>query len=512
MKILDRALMRRDDGVAMLSVLMLMMVLTVLAILVLGAVLTQVNPTLFSDKNSRTLAAAQAGLDVTAAQVRNATAPDGTGAIMGDIHRLPCIVEGTVDNSGDTTYRATVEYYKDDPTTRDETWRAANQLRCYTGTGLNGGVRDVPRFAVIESEGFDVTATAQVDRADRVVEATYQFQLTTMKVSGGQIYDDDLQYCLVADHAGEGANIRYRPAGHSDCNEKTALNSWTWDEDYMLHLASSDLPGVIPMCISGRPWSNGSARAVTLQECALGTRDDLGQRFSWTGSHTWRGQNSANTAYADSYLVNQDSRVDANDALSAANSATNKSVTPEPAVGKGNASYATNQVVNFHEFGRCLDVTDEDINKSYMIAYPCKQDPSGFGSFKWNHKWFYAEPTDTESVTTTIHVLVDNRTDRKYCLYTPSGSVYPRFGTTCTGDSRTWTRYGQTGDEDAYTIQDSAGRCLTVGGSEYPLHGSQWSRIVVATCEGKETQQWNVPTDPVDATLGEFSELTGRAG
>ena len=56
-------------------------------------------PTLLANKNSRTLTAAQAGIDATIAQLRNATRLP-RGVPMGDIHKLPCTVTGTVDGTG----------------------------------------------------------------------------------------------------------------------------------------------------------------------------------------------------------------------------------------------------------------------------------------------------------------------------------------------------------------------------------------------------------------------------
>ena len=63
MTYLRKALERRDEGIALLSVILLMVVLTTFAIIVLGLVLAQVTPTLYTNKNSRTLVAAQAGID-----------------------------------------------------------------------------------------------------------------------------------------------------------------------------------------------------------------------------------------------------------------------------------------------------------------------------------------------------------------------------------------------------------------------------------------------------------------
>jgi hypothetical protein len=31
--------------------------------------------------------------------------------------------------------------------------------------------------------------------------------------------------------------------------------------------------------------------------------------------------------------------------------------------------------VNYQQFGRCLDVTGQNVSATHLIAYPCKQNP-----------------------------------------------------------------------------------------------------------------------------------------
>lgn len=530
---LRRLVNHRDEGVAFLSVILLMTMVTFFAIVLLGLVLAQTTPTLLANKNSRTLVAAQAGIDAAVGQFRNATAPDISGQIMGDIHKLPCTVKGTVDGTGGATHYVTsIRYFTEDPDGQSESWREANALTCYTGTGTNGGLRAVPSFAVMTSEGFDDTATAMADRADRIIEAQYTFQLTTIKVSGGLIMDANSAFCLVATGLTDSATtyIRYQPASSADCATDSAYNLWSWRNDYMIHLTSSDADGKTPLCITGRNTGSANPSKMRLKACTTGTKDPDGQRWSWTGDYTWRGQNANNDAYADSYIVNQDATVDAGDYLSVANTPTYRSLTPTGAVGKGNASKATDQVVNQNLFGRCLDVTNEKINYSYLIAYPCKQDPSGKGGFSWNHKWRYTEPDEgVEWVSTQIKVTPGST----YCLISTTatglkGSPYyegydkafPRFvkGTStldCSDTSTWWKRYGFSYDPTkSYTFQDKDGKCLSANGPMITEDGGAgtWTSIILATCDGSDGQKWNVPDSPVGASIGEYEEVTGRAG
>lgn len=505
--------LRSDRGVALLSVLMLMLVVAVLGIVVMGAVLTQSSPTLATNKHSRTLAAAQAGLDAAASQIRNAESPDSLGELMGNMHMLPCTVEGFVDGTEETSYVATVQYFSQNPEGQDDQWREDEALTCYTGTGSNGGVRSVPRWAIITSEGFDDTATASEDRADRIVEVTYTFQLTTRRLNGGRIFIANDQFCAVATSTEAGAEIRFRSILSDDCKDETDVNLFSWAEDYMIHLSYTDRDGRIPLCLSGRPSGAQNPAPMTLQPCTTTDQDPLGQRFAWMSQHTWRGQNAANTAEANAYIVNQDSTVHSGDRLSVATSAGNPRPVPAPAVGKGNASYDTEQAVNYAQFGRCLDVTNGTIGYEFMIAYPCKQDPSGGMNFDWNHKWYYDEPAEGEESTST---KITVRPGSTHCLISPSSGPYPRFltGTSggnidCSSNRTDWVRYGYSEDlTQAYTFQDLNGRCLSIAPDD---KYNDWSKIVVETCDGSDLQKWNHPDTPVDATMDGFTELTGRA-
>ena len=254
-------------------------------------------------------------------------------------------------------------------------------------------------------------------------------------------------------------------ASDAACATQTDVNSWSWRDDYMIHLTSTDQDGADPLCLSGRAVS-ATPLQMTLQKCDTGTQDPLGQRWSWTGDYTWRGQNSTNTAYANTYIVNQDATVDAGDYLSVANGPANKSLQPLGAVGKGNASYATKQVVNQTYFGRCLDVTNANINYSYMITYPCKQDPSGAGAFDWNHKWTYSEPPEgSNSISTQISVnngskylphhqldcgprwkpwerVLTGRWERRRSTCTTPSSSRVAGASDCASATTTWTRNG----------------------------------------------------------------------
>jgi hypothetical protein len=180
-------------------------------------------------------------------------------------------------------------------------------------------------------------------------------------------------------------------------------------------------------------------------------------------------------------------------------------------VGAGAASYATHQIVNFKEFGRCADVTNEVISYAFMISYPCKQDATGTGAaLLWNHKWYYSEPTApaTALADQQIFVYYLDNLNSKYCLTTPAtgSGGYPTF-TACNGSaSQNWTRVFNTGSYVAsYLFTDRYGRCLTAAVTD--KYNGSWSKITATTCTGSDYQKWNAPPTYTDSTVASYREV-----
>ncbi len=425
-----------DRGVAMASVVLLMIVVMGLSAIMLGLVITQIRPTLVNAKSTRTVAAAQAGLDAAVSQIRGALIEDSSGEVMGDVRQLPCEVKGNVDGSGaPTRFEVKITYYRTDPTNRSRAWRAepSNQIVCRP-TGVPRGLAQVPGYALLTADGFDDEAIAVDGRVNRSVEATYKFSLKTVNTVGGRIYNLLKQHCLVAGDIQVGSRIYYRNASSAACATLTDYNRWVWDKDYMIHLSSSRGALGIDLCITGRSTSESSMPAMTLQACGTDDNVDLGQRFSWRDGGSWEGQNSTNSDYGNFMMqANRETNLDGAHLVASYPFRTwggaFRAFEPEPTVGAGAASKETNQVVNLLEFGRCLDVFRDKLYMPYSILYPCKQDPSGKERFRWNHRWVYQEPAEgTTTRITTIEVTPRLETN-------PSGGtpLFSWYGTGASG-------------------------------------------------------------------------------
>jgi len=491
----------------MLTAILFIMVCAAVSVLMLGVVVAQVKPTVFAAKNTHTISAAEAGVDATLSQLRTALGtPDAiTGKIYGDPHKLPCTITGAVGGVGTPRYDVTIRYFSESPANQDDTWRAGNAFTCTPGSGLHMA----PSFALITSVGSDVAVAGYgASVGNRTLETIYTFQVTNSNIDGGVIYSFGDAWCLQASATTAGATVRYVLA--ADCRDDDPLRMWSWDTHYAIHLSITDLVGSTPLCLTGR----GNV-LVTLQACNGGTD----QMFSWEGGARWRGQNSANTDYSTECLGTGDSTLTVltgkplKISPNCASNAAWGSFDPDPRVGAGAAGDSTNQVVNFLEFGRCFDVTHENVLEPSMIIYPCKQDPSGGTRLLWNHKWYYTEPVSLVGSFSGQQIMVINGGSTgtpggQYCLTAPAaaGSGYPTL-TPCSGSApnQKWTRTAKAASyADSWTFIDAQGRCIGLGDK---IEGS-WSQMTVETCNHGPEQKWNAPATAQSASLDNFKELS----
>jgi hypothetical protein len=173
---------------------------------------------------------------------------------------------------------------------------------------------------------------------------------------------------------------------------------------------------------------------------------------------------------------------------------------PDTTVGAGAAGAATGQLVNYAEFGRCLDVTAWNVNYPWLIAYPCKQDPTR--PVGGNQRFTY--DTSTSRLWTNFGA--------NYCL-TSAGYSTGRVLTKACGSvgQQTWTVNQDTGVRaTSYTIVDGNGLCMALGPPGTTSGGlSLWSSITVATCDGSYAQKWNAPPQLAASTVNGQRETTG---
>lgn len=508
-----------DRGVALLTALMFMLFATGLSLVLLSVILSQAVPAYTAEKNTRTVYAAQAGLQSALALVRSAdAAPDASNNVYGNSADLPCTANGNVaaDGTG-ATYSVTVQYFTSDPTNTTAAWRAANMMPC------SAGLSTVPKYAYVSSSGQDSAIPGSTDATvgNRALSAIYKFKTTNINIEGGMIYNSNSQFCMEAVTATAGSLIKFVPA--SQCLN-TARQLWVYASDYELKLASTIAGGAAGLCITGPLAQGDSTQDALLQGCRSKTDPARwNQLWSWTGDYTWYGQKNPVANGPSTYCLS----ADANNGSSLNSkqlkvkkdscSSTTGTFTPTLSVGAGAAGYGTHQIVNYQEFGRCADVTNNVDTSSYMISYPCKQDPTGTGNYlNWNHKWYYTEPDESigQTISDFQEIYIYNNSGAKKCLTSPTaGGVDVTFincaSSGATATRQQWKRVNKTGDySTSYLIVNSEGKCLYADSAN--LHTDNFSsKVRVTTCSGSLSMKWNAPPTHVDATFGGYREVAG---
>ena len=511
-----------ERGVALMSAMLFMILLAGMSLVLLSVIVSQIGPSFAAQKSTKTVYAAQGGLQAALGVVRSAAAPpNATGAVFGAPGKLPCTFAGDLDGETDTvSYVVNIGYYLVDPTGKDDAWLAspANKLPCSTP----GGVSVTPLFAYLVSEGTGTSAFGrEADEGNRSVAAIYKFKVTNVNISGGRIYDFARTECLEAvpttgSTIESGSLVRFRTAA-SCSTAHDARQLWIYDNSYQIKLASSVDAGD-PLCITGPEGTEPLPQNTVLRPCltTANGNERFNQLWSWTGSHTWKGQlNPVSAGVNNNMFISRSESAVASIRYLQVRANDTSDFSPTAAVGAGAASLSSNQLVNYQEFGRCADVTGGVESATFMISYPCKQDPTGTGDFiEWNHKLYYTEATTEVGVVQPITMQIGNNMNAasKRCLVVPvetDTSKYPVIkpcASTGTPDRQSWTRINDSGDYDgSYLVLDVYGRCLTANSGD--LHDSNWSKLTMETCDGTLAQKWNAPPVFNNATFGSFREI-----
>jgi len=506
-----RRLRPRDDrGMAMFFVLACMVVTTVLTVGLLGVLFSELLPTAYERKSERTIAGSQAGLQAGVAAVKQAWTTTTGSTRNGDITKLPCYGTanplvgqvGGLDTGQDAvSYRVTVSYYTVNPSGQSDTWRTANAIPCTVGAGPSR----IPVYALVQALGSASVATVPSGWGDRSTEMVYMLNRTDQAVLGGPIHSD-----LISTDT---KNLCWQPASYpaavgttvqlATCVAGSDAQKWSYRNDYSIALATTQDTSTSPptggLCIASTGPGNG-VTAVSLQSCISGQWRQL---WAYDDSGEFQGVDPGKTALSGLCLTTNDVwAVGTTLTVSACNYAADN-WTPDATVGAGAAGTTTQQLINYGEYGRCLDITNWNLSATWLIDYPCKQDPTS--TVGWNQRWVWDSPNTRQ--------LQSNTSSGLYCLTAPSSAgayVVVRPCDSTRTDQR-WTMLGDTGNRStAYTIVDGYGRCLSLGpaGPGRP-DLSSWSSITSDACDGSYEQKWNAPPLPAGANVVGERETTG---
>lgn len=530
----DRARLRGDRGSLPLALLVVIVASALTAMLV-PIMVTQAHTTRFDNRRATTLQAAESGLEVALGLMRAATKIDDTSKeIVGDVERLPCgEVSGSVDPASTSRYTVNFAYYTQDPTGHDAAWLAQSKMACVTGHVMHydddsdQGIL-VPSYVRITAAGSD----GQAEQL-RTLQAIYHIKTTNVPVEGGQLplfpapsETAGVTWCI---DAGTATPVAGQTITFQKCVDKgTATKeqqdrqNWSYRANLTLRFTATAKDGN-GLCIT----SQGDSKNVTLTACPEEKSDSSGNPILGAYQQIWGVNDSGHFALSNSSKNGlsgsclgmpdpggSNPKPKAGDlvkTVSCTGSTTDpfQAFNPQPSVGSGQAGpddptpgfLVDRQVVNFQQFSRCIDVTNQSVatgdnGGTFLILYPCKQNPST-GSVAWNQKFTqvaYAGGVQWKTRTSS--------TD--YCLTSPLAVgvgkyVHVEQCSSSKTSSQVWTRYEGTDDatgqtlpsKQRYTLVDSTGLCLNAGPNEDMYNGNP--KLVVSPCDGSGGQKWNVP-------------------
>jgi hypothetical protein len=490
---------RLDDTGSLPVALLLIMVATMLSGLIASITTASIGSARYAMARPRLLDAAQSGLEVAVAHLRAAVDASGAGVLTA----LPCgPYSGTVGTGSGVgtreTYTVTITYKS----------VGGSVVPCTSGAGPAA----VPRYADLVSTGADASTGAA-----RTLTSRYTVGTTNSNIAGGRFrawytVGTIAKPCLDAGSATPAAGAVIYLA---QCVPGSKQQIFAYTSRLQLALVSSATDAMPQgMCVDGGPLPHPSTPVVvTMQPCLS----------SGYARQQWN-QNDANNLEGTSDGTNLDGHC--------LDKQFNQVPTPvvvrpacafpfasDSSVGAGAAGASTQQLVNYGQFGKCLDVAEYNWQRYLFWLWQCKQAPTAAG-VSWNQKWEL--PTIVPGSTGTSGYIISRPpalNGGPACLRSTLSNATTSYVTlvqcpqgTASGVLK-WTVYGNTGVyATSYTIVDAAGNCLApvpegLPNSTVNNSGPDVSPAITVTCSGSTREKWNAsPNDLLPGPLSLFDE------
>lgn len=525
----------RDEQGSILLVLLVLVFISIVAVTVMESAFGQLDLSSTSTTRDDTLQAALSGVQAAVSDIRASS----SGGYV-DPTSLPCsITSGATNTSGSPTYSASIQYYAE---TVSGTYSA---ITCVTGQGpqVTAGGSYLAEAVISSCSPADdcpASGTPAQTALWRRVVSTYKFETTNANVPGGVIYSYQDQECLLAQLASPGNPS----AGVTlDVTNSCSSGNPSYSLEQFQYTSTWNLAIVIEnslYCIQDpEDLSAPAASPVNLVACASnsttpaeqwGVNDLAGiEGVATSGSPSGQPNNWCLENPLGSVSIPAGTTESAAAIVTSCSNQTgfspNLSWQMSPSVGAGGAATssgsltgATEQMVNYEQFGLCMDVTNQDVNYGNLIDYDCKQFPDTSDYPVWNQRWCFDDLGTSNGNPVGLLYTPDGQTSctnpsNPYCVQSP-GSTAAQSSTawvtvvSCTLNKSEsyypsdllWTAWGSNGGTlNNYTWTDYNGNCMEANPNDTvnPGGSTYWSTIQVATCDGSYQQKWNAP-----ATLG----------
>jgi len=543
----------RDERGSLPLAMLLTVIGTGLTGLIGSTVLGQITTSRYDGHRAVAMDAAQSGIETGLAQLRGLPTNGSGDAQVSD---LPCsatsatspnlVIAGPVSPASAAAYSVNVYYVPQAPpsTTDAEAWAKANRIGC-----LAAGPASAPMYAVL-------AATGTSGLESRTVTATYLFQSHTKpNVPGGTIKIYNSDQCLAAPHlpADSIPLTAGTQAVLATCAATDPKQIFTYNPTLQVELkateGSANFPhGACLQAMNTNVGGAGNGKPVFFADCDTTMVNNhvtnLDQVWSLNNRDNFEGTLDGRTN--DGRCFNVDwtktppvvviNNVGTNGkVLNTAGDGTDgtpcsgisgdytkyKTFFPDPSAGTGAAGPATRQLVNYDQFGRCLDVTGNNVATTFLVVFPCKQTPDPNG-IQWNQVW-YLPAVGTGQTSNTGWLTLNDSSGKTYCLTSPgtitATGLYPRINLcTPTGTppaNQTWTRRVFTGvNQNSYRIESTYGTTASAPWCLLPSPADYWdqftamkiSKLVLAPCDGSNLQKWNASPSILTSVVSDYRE------
>lgn len=516
-----------DDGVAILMALAFIGIFTTLMLAMLAVVIGQVKPTAQARKDIGSVNAAASGLQAALTTLRSSV--DSTGE--GNRGRLPCTAgpttrfqQGAASSTtagakmlgaasnlpGRFRYEVSVAYFSSDPTDQTPAWLQTNAMPC--------PLPSTPLYAYLQSYGVgDELVSGTAGRGNRSQTGVYQFSVPRENIAGGRLAQiGGNRYCLDtgAEAPMVGAKLYFQTCSPLGAVVPQQLFEYRKD----LSIFYGGKPS-LNLCVQA-----SATEQPNLQRC-VGTGN--GSTYAYAAGQQvqeWGFNDNGHFASAadngdvtGSCIQPASANLGAQLTFFPCTGSTDavEAFDPDPSVGAGKAGgntsgivgAPTNQYVNFEQFGRCLDVTAQQVNQPFLIAYPCKQAPDS-SKLTWNQVWRFEVLTGS---TGRMYTLNQNSMTQPYCLTAPATGAFITT-TPCTTPLALNQQFTATGlvpgsPQTSYNlVSKSRNQCMSLGPTTATVYGS--SKVILEPCSGALVQRWNAPPPPPNSGLNDIREGT----
>lgn len=541
----------RERGSIVLVMMMLLVITAIAGTLVTSALGGLAFSRSVASRNSA-LQASLAGGQAALAEIRAAnngnTAANANTIVYPE---LPCsILTGSTNASGGTTYETKIVYQEQTSSGSLQAVSGCTALGPTVDQGDHLAAAYIYSCAPVTSCAPDPTQSVTGSDVRRTV-MTYDFKTTSANIPGGLIYGLGTAECLVAVYSnGSTAAGGLTLDTTTSCGASSPYAPFEQFQYTATWNLQTSINGV-NYCVQDPRSSTSSSTPVTL------TTTCSGNGAQWGVNDTAQFQDVNSSGQPGGYCLDNAltnvttvSTIETPTTMAGCGSA--NSWQSAPTVGAGGAAPTgtsligpTDQFVNYDEFGRCMDVTNQNPGSSFLIDYTCKQFPDTTSYPIWNQRWCFSS-TSTNANGSQVGVVYTPQVGSTscagtyaanepfYCLQSPlvTATTSSTAFVTVTGcdptaatppAALTWTALGGTSSPDtSYTWTDADGYCLEANtanaynpGTGAPAPAAQgatngdWSTIQVDTCNGSFEQKWNAPATFGTSQVANIHEGTG---